>query len=156
MDAAEFTSVAWDTDERSERPHAHVSPLVAVEPFVEAPERLKAHGSRAAKLLVLAADTVAIATAMAVAAWIRWIANDTPEALGPLWITALVSIPVWLAVFARYKLYTAAAISSLTAEFEPHRARRRRGRRVHRLGRRSSSTRRSRGRGSCSPSASRS
>ncbi len=78
--------------------------------------RPRSHGSRYAKSAVVAADAVAIATAMGIAAWIRWMASSTPEALGPLWLTAAIAIPVWLGVFARYKLYSAAAVTSVTAE----------------------------------------
>ena len=84
--------------------------------IVDTPERPKAHGSRWAKVAVIAADAVTIAVAMAAAAWLRMVAGDTPERLAPLWLTAALSIPVWLIVFARYKLYSAAAVSSLTAE----------------------------------------
>jgi exopolysaccharide biosynthesis polyprenyl glycosylphosphotransferase len=116
MDAAD-TSVAWEAVEQFERPGAPLSSLVAVPQRVATQERPRARGSRAAKIAVMGADALAIAAAMVVAAWIRWVANDAPEALEPLWITAAVSLPVWLIIFARYKLYSAAAISSRTAEF---------------------------------------
>src|SRR5262249_18895830 len=80
------------------------------------PEHSTARGSRAAKFAVLGADAAAIVAAMALAAWTRWLANDN-EAFAPLWIAACVSMPIWLGVFARYKLYTAAAVTSRTAEF---------------------------------------
>jgi exopolysaccharide biosynthesis polyprenyl glycosylphosphotransferase len=78
--------------------------------------RPAARGSRAAKVAVVLLDTVAIALAMALAAWIRRVAVSTPEALGPIALTGALALPVWLCVFARYKLYTAAAITSVTSE----------------------------------------
>jgi exopolysaccharide biosynthesis polyprenyl glycosylphosphotransferase len=59
---------------------------------------------------------VAVATAMLLAALVRHAMFDVPEAIGPVVIVAVVALPVWLGVFARYKLYTAAAVTSFTAE----------------------------------------
>jgi exopolysaccharide biosynthesis polyprenyl glycosylphosphotransferase len=64
----------------------------------------------------MAADACAIAAAMTLAAWMRQRAVDTPEALTPVILVSALSLPVWLCVFARYKLYTAAAITSRAAE----------------------------------------
>lgn len=76
----------------------------------------RARGSRIAKPAVAAADAVAIVIAMALAAWIRrWLFN-MPEALPPIFVVGALALPVWLGVFARYKLYTAAAVTSFTAE----------------------------------------
>ena len=57
-----------------------------------------------------------IAAAMTLAAWVRWAATGN-EAFAPLLLAGVLSMPVWLGVFGRYKLYTAAAVSSRTAEF---------------------------------------
>jgi exopolysaccharide biosynthesis polyprenyl glycosylphosphotransferase len=115
MDGAHSVHFAADAVEVLPREVGEASPRAAPR-HVETPEHSRAHGSRAAKLGVLGADTAAIAAAMALAAWTRWLANDN-EAFAPLWIAAAVSMPIWLGVFARYKLYTAAAVSSRTAEF---------------------------------------
>ena len=82
----------------------------------EEEQRPRARGSRTAKLAVTGADAVAIALAMALAAWIRQVMFDTPESLGPIVLIGGLALPMWLCVFARYKLYTAAAITSVTAE----------------------------------------
>jgi exopolysaccharide biosynthesis polyprenyl glycosylphosphotransferase len=76
----------------------------------------RARGSRIAKLAVAGADAVAVAVAMFLAALVRHAMFDEPEALGPVLVVAVVALPVWLGVFARYKLYTAAAVTSFTAE----------------------------------------
>ena len=82
----------------------------------ERQQRAAARGSRGAKLAVIGADALAIAAAMAVAAWLRHIAIAKPEALAPIVLTGALALPMWLCVFARYKLYTAAAVTSVTAE----------------------------------------
>jgi len=79
-------------------------------------QRPASRGSRGAKLAVIATDAAAIALAMVIAAWLRQIAVGEPEALRPVVLTGAVALPLWLCVFARYKLYTAAAVTSLTAE----------------------------------------
>jgi exopolysaccharide biosynthesis polyprenyl glycosylphosphotransferase len=76
----------------------------------------RARGSRVAKLAVAGADAVAIAAAMVLAAVVRRALFDMPEALSPVVIVGALALPVWLCVFARYKLYTAAAVTSFTAE----------------------------------------
>jgi exopolysaccharide biosynthesis polyprenyl glycosylphosphotransferase len=53
---------------------------------------------------------------MLLAALVRHALFDEPEAIGPVFVVAVVALPVWLGVFARYKLYTAAAVTSFTAE----------------------------------------
>ncbi len=118
MDAAHSAFTTTDVDEaarpRDLSPHS-AAPRPRLVGLADK-SRPRSHGSRYAKSAVVAADAVAIATAMGIAAWIRWMASSTPEALGPLWLTAAIAIPVWLGVFARYKLYSAAAVTSVTAE----------------------------------------
>ncbi|MCU1465355.1 MAG: putative undecaprenyl-phosphate glycosylphosphotransferase [Actinomycetia bacterium] len=91
----------YDTEQRSDLPESELP---------------RAQGSRIAKLAVAGADAVAVATAMLLAALVRHAMFDAPEAIGPVIIVAVVALPVWLGVFARYKLYTAAAVTSFTAE----------------------------------------
>src|SRR4051812_4161023 len=79
-------------------------------------QRAAARGSRGAKLAVIGTDAAAIVCAMSVAAWLRLTVIGAPEAFGPILLTGLVAVPLWLCVFARYKLYTAAAVTSVTAE----------------------------------------
>jgi exopolysaccharide biosynthesis polyprenyl glycosylphosphotransferase len=79
-------------------------------------QRAAARGSRGAKLAVIGTDAAAIVTAMVIAAWLRFTVISAPEELGPIVLTGAVAVPIWLCVFARYKLYTAAAVTSLTAE----------------------------------------
>jgi len=98
---------------RSDAPQNALHPRIVA---TEVPKRLHAHGSRAAKLIVVGTDTVAVILAMAAAAWVRHIAKDGSESMTPIVVTAALSLPVWLCVFARYKLYSAAAVTSLTAE----------------------------------------
>jgi exopolysaccharide biosynthesis polyprenyl glycosylphosphotransferase len=112
MDGAHSVSLAEDTV--AEVPAHKVDG--ATPACFDLPGRTHVRGSRAAKAAVLAADATAIVVAMALAAWTRWVANEN-EAFTPLWITAALSMPIWLGVFARYKLYTAAAVTSRTAEF---------------------------------------
>jgi FlaA1/EpsC-like NDP-sugar epimerase len=78
--------------------------------------RPRSHGSRAAKFTVLGADALAIAAAMALAALIRAAEGHASQAIGPLSLVAVLALPVWLAVFARYKLYKTAAVASQQAE----------------------------------------
>jgi exopolysaccharide biosynthesis polyprenyl glycosylphosphotransferase len=116
MDGAHSVSLTTDTVAEVRARDVGEPAPAAIPSYVGIPERSHAHGSRTAKIAVVAADAAAIAAAMALAAWIRWIANDN-EAFGPLWVTAILAMPIWLGVFARYKLYTAAAVTSRTAEF---------------------------------------
>jgi exopolysaccharide biosynthesis polyprenyl glycosylphosphotransferase len=80
-------------------------------------QRAAARGSRGAKIAVISTDAAAIVASMSVAAWLRQVTvGGPPEALGPILLTGAVAVPIWLCVFARYKLYTAAAVTSVTAE----------------------------------------
>lgn len=79
-------------------------------------QRAAARGSRGAKIAVISTDAAAIVASMSVAAWLRQTSVNTPEALGPMVLTGVLAVPIWLCVFARYKLYTAAAVTSVTAE----------------------------------------
>jgi exopolysaccharide biosynthesis polyprenyl glycosylphosphotransferase len=79
-------------------------------------QRAAARGSRGAKLAVIGTDAAAIVCAMSVAAWLRLTVIAAPEAFAPILLTGAVAVPMWLCVFARYKLYTAAAVTSVTAE----------------------------------------
>jgi exopolysaccharide biosynthesis polyprenyl glycosylphosphotransferase len=80
-------------------------------------QRAAARGSRGAKLAVILADATAIVLSMILAAWLRMTVVGSPgEAVGPIILTGAVAVPLWLCVFARYKLYTAAAVTSVTAE----------------------------------------
>jgi exopolysaccharide biosynthesis polyprenyl glycosylphosphotransferase len=78
--------------------------------------RHAARGSRAAKLAVVAVDAIAIVIAMALAVWARMETLETPASIAPIVLTGALAVPIWLCVFARYKLYTAAAVTSVSAE----------------------------------------
>ena len=97
---------------RSDTPNSD-PPRIAPAPV---PRRLPAHGSRTAKLVVVGTDALAVVVAMTAAAWVRQLAMQRPEAITPIIVTAAFSLPVWICVFARYKLYSAAAVTSVTAE----------------------------------------
>jgi exopolysaccharide biosynthesis polyprenyl glycosylphosphotransferase len=73
--------------------------------------------SRMAKATVVAADGLAIATAMVLAAGLYKEFGTTTEPSESLLLTAAISLPVWLGVFARHKLYLTAAVWSFPAEF---------------------------------------
>src|SRR2546430_1371175 len=61
--------------------------------------RERTRGSRLAKPAVMAADLLAIAAAMALAAW-TWDGFATrPEALTPIIAVGVISLPVWVLVF---------------------------------------------------------
>jgi exopolysaccharide biosynthesis polyprenyl glycosylphosphotransferase len=77
-------------------------------------QRVDARGSRTAKLFVLAADAATITAATALAVWIRFVA--TGDDIGSVTLAGALAIPVWLVTFARYKLYAAAAVTSVTGE----------------------------------------
>ncbi len=80
-------------------------------------QRVAARGSRGAKIAVISTDAAAIVAAMSVAVWLRQVTvGGPPQELGPVLLTGTVAVPIWLCVFARYKLYTAAAVTSVTAE----------------------------------------
>ncbi|HUI47478.1 MAG TPA: sugar transferase [Acidimicrobiia bacterium] len=72
-------------------------------------------GRRGAKAAVVACDTLAIALAMTLAAILRSTMSP-PEAMAPVIVLCAATLPLWLCVFARYKLYTAAAVTSVMAE----------------------------------------
>jgi exopolysaccharide biosynthesis polyprenyl glycosylphosphotransferase len=78
--------------------------------------RLQARGSRGAKVAVVAVDAILILIAMETALWLRMKTLDTEASIGPILITGAIALPIWLCVFARYKLYTAAAVTSVSAE----------------------------------------
>ncbi len=73
-------------------------------------------GSRMAKAAIVTADVVTISLAMAIAAELGSHIG-TEEAPHLLLLPAVLSLPLWIAVFAQQRLYTAAAVSSVTAEF---------------------------------------
>ena len=105
---------AVDRDEMLRAPTAGVAFLPGL---VRSERRDRAHGSRLAKPLVIGADIVAIAAGMALAALIRDSArHDLHTTHESIFLTAAVSIPIWLFLFARYKLYSAAAVASAAAE----------------------------------------
>ncbi len=115
MDAvpsARAVTAARTADAPEERLHP-----VSARPFVLRTleqQRVDARGSRTAKVLVLAADAGAITAAMVLAVWIRYAA--TGDNVGSVSLAGTLAIPVWLCAFARYKLYTAAAVTSVTGE----------------------------------------
>ena len=108
------SDVDLDADVREEI-SVHVAPA-SPQIVQTARQRAAARGSRGAKLAVIGTDAAAIALAMIIAAWLRDVVVGGPAALGPVILTGAVALPVWLCVFARYKLYTAAAVTSVTAE----------------------------------------
>jgi exopolysaccharide biosynthesis polyprenyl glycosylphosphotransferase len=96
---------------------AEHSPLIASENIqTTRTGRASSRGSRGAKVAVVCADSAAIVTAMCVAVWLRVTVISSPAEIGPIVLTGALSLPLWLCVFARYKLYTAAAVTSVTAE----------------------------------------
>jgi len=78
--------------------------------------RHRVHGSRTAKCAVVLADVVAVAASMCIAVWARNRLLTRPEPLGPIVRTSVASLLMWPIVFARYRLYTTAAISSTSSE----------------------------------------
>ena len=77
----------------------------------------RSRGSRFAKAGVLVADALTIATAMLVAAVLCSLLGAKPEGSGTLLLVSTVSLGLWLGVFARYRLYQTAAVTSFTSEF---------------------------------------
>jgi exopolysaccharide biosynthesis polyprenyl glycosylphosphotransferase len=73
-------------------------------------------GSRTAKLSLMFADVCTIALAMFVAARFRPMSGNADSSAGELLLAGLVAVPLWLGLFARYKLYSASAVSSRLAE----------------------------------------
>jgi exopolysaccharide biosynthesis polyprenyl glycosylphosphotransferase len=70
-----------------------------------------------AKSAVIAGDAVTIATAMALAAVTCAVVGAKAEGTRTLAIVSGISVPLWLGVFARYRLYRTAAVTSFPAEF---------------------------------------
>jgi exopolysaccharide biosynthesis polyprenyl glycosylphosphotransferase len=75
-------------------------------------------GSRAAKSALMGADLLTIAVAMTVAAsFVSMSAVDgQPMSAGAVVLLGVLAAPLWLGLFARYKLYSASAVSSRLAE----------------------------------------
>jgi exopolysaccharide biosynthesis polyprenyl glycosylphosphotransferase len=114
MDAvpsARTASAVRTADPANETLRSVPRPIV-LRPFEQ--QRVDARGSRTAKVLVLVADAVAIAAAMTLAAWTRFV--ESGDGVGSIALAGALAIPVWLCAFARYKLYSAAAVASVTAE----------------------------------------
>ncbi len=70
-----------------------------------------------AKAAVVATDMVAISIAMALAAAICAAIGAKTEVNRSLLFVSCVSVPLWAGVFARYRLYRTAAVTSFPAEF---------------------------------------
>ena len=79
--------------------------------------RARTRGSRVAKTAVVVVDAVAIAGAMALAIGWRSVLSNQPASVSRYWLTGLIALPLWIGLFARYKLYSAAAVSSFATEF---------------------------------------
>jgi exopolysaccharide biosynthesis polyprenyl glycosylphosphotransferase len=75
-------------------------------------------GSRAAKCSLMFADLFTIALAMFAAALVRTMAEVSDQAMRPgtAILAGLLAAPLWLGVFARYKLYSASTVTSRLAE----------------------------------------
>jgi exopolysaccharide biosynthesis polyprenyl glycosylphosphotransferase len=78
---------------------------------------VSSRGSHRAKAAVITADAVAISIAMTLAAWFCALLGTKPEGNDALLLVGVVSLPLWLGIFARYRLYTTAAVTSFPAEF---------------------------------------
>jgi exopolysaccharide biosynthesis polyprenyl glycosylphosphotransferase len=117
MDAA---GSAWMTPDPSAIERAEAARTGSAIPRVTQSarqQRAAARGSRGAKIAVISTDAAAIVAAMSVAVWLRQVTvGGPPQEIGPVLLTGAVAVPIWLCVFARYKLYTAAAVTSVTAE----------------------------------------
>jgi exopolysaccharide biosynthesis polyprenyl glycosylphosphotransferase len=70
-----------------------------------------------AKAAVVATDAVAIATAMALAAATCMAIGAKTEVNRALLFVCTAAVPLWIGVFARYRLYRTAAVTSFPAEF---------------------------------------
>jgi exopolysaccharide biosynthesis polyprenyl glycosylphosphotransferase len=77
----------------------------------------RVRGSRRAKVAVVLTDSVVVATSMLAAALICTALGTKPEDPRTLLIVSIIALPLWLGVFARYRLYQTAAVTSFTAEF---------------------------------------
>jgi exopolysaccharide biosynthesis polyprenyl glycosylphosphotransferase len=74
-------------------------------------------GSRAAKFALVTADLFTIALAMFAAAVVSTVyEGSNPVRPASIALAGLLAAPLWLLVFARYKLYNASAVSSRLAE----------------------------------------
>ena len=77
----------------------------------------RSRGSRFAKAAVMLSDALTIATAMLLAAVLCAVLGTKPEGSGTLLLVSVIALPLWLGVFARYRLYQTAAVASFTSEF---------------------------------------
>ena len=66
---------------------------------------------------MIAGDAVVVATAMLVAAALCRLLGTKPVGSGTLLLVSALALPVWLGVFARYRLYQTASVTSFTSEF---------------------------------------
>jgi exopolysaccharide biosynthesis polyprenyl glycosylphosphotransferase len=75
-------------------------------------------GSRTAKSALMCADLLTIALAMGAAVIFGSVSgvNQQPMNIGMVVLAGMLSAPIWLGVFARYKLYSASAVSSRLSE----------------------------------------
>jgi exopolysaccharide biosynthesis polyprenyl glycosylphosphotransferase len=73
--------------------------------------------SRLAKGAVVLSDAVVIVTAMLLATVLRGPVGANPQSAGTLLLVSALALPVWLGVFARYRLYQTATVASFTSEF---------------------------------------
>jgi exopolysaccharide biosynthesis polyprenyl glycosylphosphotransferase len=77
----------------------------------------RSRGSRVAKTAVIVSDAVVIAMAMLLAAVLCGLVGAKPEGSEALLFVSALALPVWLGVFARYRLYQTATVASFTSEF---------------------------------------
>jgi exopolysaccharide biosynthesis polyprenyl glycosylphosphotransferase len=75
-------------------------------------------GSRTAKATMMVADLCTVAVAMCVAALLGSMFENDGHGMSPASVAfaGIVASPLWLGLFARYKLYSASAVSSRLAE----------------------------------------
>jgi exopolysaccharide biosynthesis polyprenyl glycosylphosphotransferase len=74
-------------------------------------------GSRFMKTAVVLTDAATVITAMVVSAALCSALGTKPEGSTELSAIGLLALPLWLGVFARYRLYQTAAVTSFTSEF---------------------------------------
>jgi exopolysaccharide biosynthesis polyprenyl glycosylphosphotransferase len=95
-----------------DKPSADVTPIVAVPPATRWRQRALP------KLASALADAVAVVLAMAVAYRLSETSTVVPRTAEPRYLVlALASLPGWLAVFAKYGLYSSRRITSRTQEY---------------------------------------
>src|SRR4029079_18097663 len=70
----------------------------------------RVRGSRRAKVAVVLTDSVVVATSMLAAALRCTALGTKPEDSRTLLIVSIIALPLWLGVFARYRLYQTAAV----------------------------------------------